>query len=165
MVLAYRYNPTEPPKIVLKPRRRKRQWRPQDEVDWNSRIHHRRVTNAAADRLKALRAMQLCSVESGLTGSDGEPAQETNNMAKKAKATKKTAAPKAAKGPGVIATIIDCISKEKGATADEIVAVLVKTFPDREEAGMRKTTIIQANRNCSSKDKDEKRGLVYFKRR
>jgi hypothetical protein len=108
--------------------------------------------------------MQLCSVESGLTGSDGEPAQETNNMAKKAKATKKTAAPKAAKGPGVIATIIDCISKEKGATADEIVAVLVKTFPNREEAGMRKTALIQANKNCTSKEADEKRGRVYHRR-
>jgi len=86
-------------------------------------------------------------------------------MAKKAKTAKTTAAPKAAKRPGVIATLVDCISKEKGATADEIVAVLVKAFPDREEAGMRKTVLIQANRSCTSKEIDEKRGRIYFKRR
>jgi hypothetical protein len=44
-----------------------------------------------------------------------------------------TKAAKAPKGPGVISTIIECISKEKGATADEIVAVLVKVFPDRRK--------------------------------
>jgi hypothetical protein len=44
-------------------------------------------------------------------------------MAKKAKAAKKTtAAPKAEKKTGVIATIIEMISKERGASADEIVA-------------------------------------------
>jgi hypothetical protein len=37
----------------------------------------------------------------------------------------------------------NCISKDKGATADEIVAVLVKAFPDREADGMRKTVLIQ----------------------
>jgi hypothetical protein len=64
----------------------------------------------------------------------------------------------------VIATIIDCISKDRGATADEIVAVLVKAFPDREADGMRKTVLIQANKNCTSKEMDEKRGLIYYRR-
>jgi hypothetical protein len=35
---------------------------------------------------------------------------------------------------------VDCISKEKGSTADETPAVLVKAFPDREPDSMRKTT-------------------------
>jgi hypothetical protein len=90
--------------------------------------------------------------------------------AKKAKKTPaKTPMPKgstgAAKGPGVIATIIETVSREKGATADEMLAILVKAFPDRKPDGLRKTVLIQANKNCSSKEQDEKRGLVYFKRR
>ena len=83
-------------------------------------------------------------------------------MAKKAKAKKTTttAPKKVTKAPGVISTIIETISREKGASADEIVAVLVKASPDREEAGMRKTVIIQSNKNCTSKEVDEKRGKV-----
>jgi hypothetical protein len=101
--------------------------------------------------------------------------QESEMTAKKAKATKRTAvakkatngngAAKAAKGPGVIATIVDCISKEKGATSEECLAVLVKAFPDRDPDGMIKTIRIQAAKNASSKERDEKRGLVYYKRR
>ena len=71
----------------------------------------------------------------------------------------------AAKGPGVIATVIECISKEKGSTADETLAVLVKAFPDRDPDGMRKTAIIQSNKNKTSKEAVEDRGLVYYKRR
>ena len=40
----------------------------------------------------------------------------------------------------------------------------MKAFPDREEAGMRKTVLIQANKNCTSKEIDEKRGRVYYRR-
>jgi hypothetical protein len=40
-------------------------------------------------------------------------------------------------------SLIDRISKYKGATTDEIMAVLVKAFPDREADGMRKTVLIQ----------------------
>ena len=71
----------------------------------------------------------------------------------------------AAKGPGVIATVIECISKEKGSTADETLEVLVKAFPDRDPDGMRKTAIIQSNKNKTSKEAVEDRGLVYYKRR
>jgi hypothetical protein len=38
----------------------------------------------------------------------------------------KVAKEKVAKGPGVIKTIIETISREKGATADEILEILVK---------------------------------------
>jgi hypothetical protein len=69
------------------------------------------------------------------------------------------------KGPGVIATIVETISREKGATSEECLAVLVKAFPDRDPDGMVKTIRIQAAKNATSKDRDEKRGLVYFKRR
>jgi hypothetical protein len=43
--------------------------------------------------------------------------------------------------------------------------VLVKKFPDRDPDGMRKTIGIQASKNSSSKERDEKRGLIYYNRR
>ena len=51
-----------------------------------------------------------------------------------------------------------------GSGCDEIVAVLVKAFPDREADGMRKTILIQVSKNCTSKERDEKRGRVYYRR-
>jgi hypothetical protein len=45
-----------------------------------------------------------------------------------------------------------------------MLAVLLKAFPDREADGMRKTVLIQANKNCTSKETDEKRGRVYYLR-
>jgi hypothetical protein len=67
---------------------------------------------------------------------------------------------------GVIATIVEVISKGRGGTINEIVEALSKKFPERNPDSMRKTALIQANRNATSKDKtDEKRGLVYYKRR
>jgi hypothetical protein len=87
-------------------------------------------------------------------------------VAKKAKKTssKTKSSTGAAKVPGVIATIIETISRERGVTAEEMLAVLVKAFPDREPAGMRKTALIQAAANCTSKETDEKRGLIYYRR-
>jgi hypothetical protein len=41
----------------------------------------------------------------------------------------------------------------------------LNAFPDREANGMRKTVLIQANKNCTSKEIDEKRGRVYYRRR
>lgn len=76
---------------------------------------------------------------------------------------RRTAAPKA-KGPGVIATIIETMSRDRGATADEMLAVLLKAFPDRKADGMRKTVLIQASKNCTSKEWDETRGLIYYRR-
>ena len=61
---------------------------------------------------------------------------------------RRTAVPKA-KGPGVIATIIETMSRDRGATADELLAVLVKAFPDREANGMRNTVLIQASKNAT----------------
>jgi hypothetical protein len=45
-----------------------------------------------------------------------------------------------------------------------MLAVLVKAFPDREADGMRKLVLIQASKNCTSKERDEKRVLVYYRR-
>jgi hypothetical protein len=73
--------------------------------------------------------------------------------------------PMATKKKGVIATIIETISRAKGASVEEVVAVLIKAFPDRDADSMRGTVRIQCAKNCTSKDKDDKRGLVYYKRR
>jgi hypothetical protein len=69
------------------------------------------------------------------------------------------------KGPGVISTIVEMISREQGASKDEILKILVKKFPDRDPDGMSKTIIFQANRNKSSKETDDVRGIVYYNRR
>lgn len=85
------------------------------------------------------------------------------------KAAKKSGAKKAVKaksdkprGPGVIATIIETIGRANGASANEILEVLVKKFPDREPDSMRKTVMIQANKNAKSKERSEKRGVIYY---
>jgi hypothetical protein len=163
VVLAYRHNAPEPPKPIKKARRPRRGWRYTDELDWNSTSHHRRAQEAAAARLKSLRAKAKFPREVIPTGPVVGPDHGEIDMAKKAK-TKKTVAAKAAKGPGVIATIIETISRDKGASADEILAILVKAFPDRSADGMRKTVIIQSNKNCTSKETDEKRGRIYYRR-
>lgn len=103
--------------------------------------------------------------------------QETTEMARPAKkkvAAKKVAKKKAAsnsrkaagngggRGVGVIAAIVEGISRKQGASQDELVTILTKKFPDRDAEGMRGTVKIQANRNAKKKEKDEKRGLVYY---
>jgi hypothetical protein len=50
----------------------------------------------------------------------------------------------------------------RGATADEMVAVLVKALPDREADGMRKTVLIQAGKNCTSKERDGRRRVTLL---
>jgi len=95
-------------------------------------------------------------------------------MATKSKKTaaKKTAVVKkaangdgAAKGPGVIATIVECISAADGSTVDETLKVLTKRFVDRDPDGMRKTAMIQSNKQKTSKEAVDGRGTVFYKRR
>jgi hypothetical protein len=89
-------------------------------------------------------------------------------MAKAKKAAAKKVSSTAAakpKGPGVIETIIATISRERGATVDEVLEILKGKFPDRDPDGMRRTIGIQAPKNCTSKDDDQKRGRVFYKRR
>jgi hypothetical protein len=76
-----------------------------------------------------------------------------------------TAKKVATERPGVISVIVETIARKTGATVEKLVAVLVKKFPDRDADGMRATRRTQVSRYATSKDRDEKRGLVYFKRR
>jgi hypothetical protein len=88
--------------------------------------------------------------------------------AKKAAAKKSASAERPVGLPktvGVIAAIIERISMEKGSTVDETLAALVKLFPDRDPAGMRKTAMIQSNKQKTSKEAVEGRGTVFYKRR
>lgn len=88
--------------------------------------------------------------------------------AKKAAAKKGKRPEKAAKdGPGVIDTILECMGRDKGAAVEEMVEVLAKRFPDRSADGMRKTVRVQTSRLAAkghkiTKERDEKRGLVYY---
>lgn len=96
--------------------------------------------------------------------------EEAAAASEKAKA-KKTAAPssncdggaKGPEGPGVISTIIATISRDDGASADECLEVLKKAFPERNPELMIKTVRIQANKQKTSKQAVDGRGLVYYK--
>ena len=81
---------------------------------------------------------------------------------KKSTASKEAVANGSTAKPGVIATIVETISRSQGASMNELVAILSKKFPDRKPDSMRKTCGIQANANAKKKDRDEKRGLVYY---
>jgi hypothetical protein len=85
--------------------------------------------------------------------------------AKKLAAKKVSTAAAKPKGSGVIEAIIATISRERGASADEVLEILKGKFPDRDPDGMRRTIGIQAPKNCTSKDDDQKRGRVFYKRR
>jgi hypothetical protein len=97
------------------------------------------------------------------------PAKKSVKKSAKKTAAKKNGSTKrevsVPKKIGVIASIVETISRERGASTEEILEVLVKKFPDRDADGMKATIRIQANRNATSKERHEKRGLVYFKRR
>lgn len=72
----------------------------------------------------------------------------------------KTAGTGSGRGVGIIDAIKEHMSRKEGATTEEIMSFLKKKFPDREpNIG---TVRIQTNRNASSKDKVDGRGLVYF---
>jgi hypothetical protein len=154
MVLAYRSNPTPPKPFIQSPEPEFIPRATDDYSDWRART------------LPFKRANVEAPSETDLQQADIRPAsKEVIQMATRKKKVIRNGRKKGATGPGVIATIIEMISRDRGASAAEILAKLVENFPDREEAGMHKTIIIQCNRHCSSKEMDEKRGRVYHKRR
>jgi hypothetical protein len=81
--------------------------------------------------------------------------QEHSMTTKKAKPAAK---------PGIIATIIATISRDRGASKNEILKILTDKFPDRAPESMTRTVGIQAPRQCTSKQDEEKRGRVYYRR-
>jgi hypothetical protein len=162
MSISYRHNRPELPRPIKAPVEPDR-FEPGDEAHF-----HPRTFGFRRSRFPILVTKAQFPVESPKRRDF--PSSQESDMTTKKKATKKTVAKKAngngaAKGPGVIATIVDCISKDKGSTADETLAVLTKAFPDRDPDGMRKTVIIQSNKQKTSKEAVEDRGLVYYKRR
>jgi hypothetical protein len=150
MPLVYRHNAQETPRPPRAPSEDPEPYHPSDAIDY---------------RPRTLRPPILLTIQSQADESPVIPrpdsgaaeSQKENPMAAKKKV--------ATDRPGVIATIVENISKAKGATADETLEVLTKAFPDRDPDGMRKTVLIQSAKQCTSKEKDDKRGIVYFKRR
>lgn len=78
----------------------------------------------------------------------------------KDKGEKPEASKKAPKGPGIIATIVECVegaSKKKGISKDEILKVLTKRFPEKEPDSMKSTINVQVpNRITRERFKVEK---------
>jgi len=80
-------------------------------------------------------------------------AQKAEKAAKAAKPAKAAKAPKEPKGPGVIATIVEVLKKGKPVSKDNILAVLVKRFPDRNKDSMAKTINVQVPNRISKEQK------------
>jgi len=93
-------------------------------------------------------------------GKDKKAADKADKAPKapKDKAPKAPKAPKdkKEKGPGVISSILDIITKDGPVTKDKILAKLVKLFPDREEDKMKKTVAVQLGGNPSRMEKERK---------
>lgn len=102
-----------------------------------------------------------------------EPTETPKPVEKKpaaAPAPKKEKAPapkKGSKGPGVIATIVECIEKagKKGISKEEILEELIATFPDRAEKSMKATINVQVpNRITKEKFEVVSKDGRYFKK-
>lgn len=98
-----------------------------------------------------------------------ELTKKVSDTMTKAKTSKKPAAKKPAKakgkkpegrGVGIIDEIKRLMSRANGASSDEIMIALGEKFPDRKpNIG---TVRIQTSKNQTHKEKDEKRGIVYY---
>lgn len=122
----------------------------------------------------------------GTNTNEGAPAEAAKTKGKKGKSKKKQTDPKpkkeakskVPKAPkeardGVIKTILTCMQQDGGASAEEIIEVLKKKFPEKKADGMMTTIRIQVSRLPGrlgftlKKDKvdgrgaDGKPGLVY----
>lgn len=144
-------------------------------------VHKVIVTNDADERIREWEKGQ--NAEFPVPDPEAKPAPKKLADTKKkvaAKPAKKSAAKAKAKAPekpakkgaakaggikkvGVIATIVELMSRKNGASIPEIVEGLMEKFPDRDEKGMTSTARIQANKHQKSKEKDDSRGgMVYY---
>ncbi len=98
---------------------------------------------------------------SAAEGSTPDAEEESEVAAKKKTNGKSKSGVK--KEPGVIATIVETMGRASGVTVEEMAGILAKKFPDRKVKSMTSTCKIQLSKNAKSKDKDEKRGLVYYR--
>lgn len=127
-----------------------------------------------AKKVEDLRARMLKDLakkagkEAPVTEAKEEKLAAKKDMVKKDAPAKKEGEKKAPKqsGHGVIATIVACIegAGKKGITKDEILAVLVKTFPEKEEKSMKSTINVQVPARISKERfKLESKDGKYFK--
>lgn len=66
------------------------------------------------------------------------------------------------KRPGIIAFIMEMMQAERGASRAEMVAALVKRFPDREVRGMTSTVGIQSRKLATRTEEIVGRGKVFY---
>jgi hypothetical protein len=144
MPLVYRTNVPEKPR-PLKPLPPDEPPHPEDAVDWKPRTLPLSTTRLLVESPD----IQQPDIAAAVS-------QENQPMTAKKKV--------ATRPGGVIAVIVETISRAKGASADETLEVLKKAFPERDPDGMRKTTLIQSAKNCTSKERHDQRGFVYFRR-
>jgi hypothetical protein len=107
------------------------------------------------------------TTESPDEGKEDSMATKTKGKkAAKAKTKKANGGAGAIRKVGVIDVIKHELCKERGASTTEIHAKLVEKFPDRDPEGMLSTVRVQVNRLAKAlkitKERDEKRGLVYY---
>jgi sugar-specific transcriptional regulator TrmB len=94
------------------------------------------------------------------------PVKKEEKPAAKKEAVKKEKKFPKQSGPGVIATIVSCIegAGKKGISKDEILAELVKAFPDKDANSMKSTINVQVPARISKERfKVENKDGKYFK--
>lgn len=97
-----------------------------------------------------------------LVAQQQEPAVAKSKSKKSKSNAKSVSRKKLNGGPGVIETIVKIISRDRGASIVECVEELKKVFPDRKVSSMTFTVKKQAYLNAKHKERDEKRGMVYY---
>lgn len=121
-----------------------------------------------ARMLKMLAKAAEKETEAEVKKEEKNPAAKKDSVKKDTPAKKETGERKTPKqsGPGVIATIVSCIegAGKKGITKDEILDVLVKTFPEKEGKSMKNTINVQVpSRISKERFKVENKDGKYFK--
>jgi hypothetical protein len=167
MVLVYRFNLPDlkpRPKIIPEPET----WEPDDSRWYRPRILYRGVSNSGEIQPSVVYDHGDTHRDVAVAVPTGANAMTTKKAKAKARKTspkKKSVAKRAAKtnGTGHVGTIdviVATISRDKGATVQECLAVLKSKFPDREL--MIGTVRTQVHRHSTKSERDEKRGLIYF---
>lgn len=64
--------------------------------------------------------------------------------------------------PGIIAVLMEMMRRSGGASKVEMLAELVRRFPQREAKGMASTIAIQSRKLSTRTFEDPKRGRVYY---
>lgn len=128
----------------------------------------KRTTKIEITDSKGLNLLETWTVDGqNVTAENGDSfplvaKQEEKEVVAKSESKKSTTRKKLNGGPGVIETIVKIISRDRGASIVECVDELKKVFPDRKVSSMTFTVKKQAYLNAKRRERDEKRGVVYY---